>query len=365
MKIENLKAGQAYKYKELCEVLGIKPTSKANNSRIAQFKELERYCRYHKEGHKIIIGELYPKELEKVDKRTQGNNNNISKNLRYMILDLLSRHKITADELGFSKYNLYKYCNMVNDNYKRSRKNRDAWGKMFNVDNIAIEECFEYTDDRLSSTFRRACSTLANNNKALGFRYGYNYVLASDTNTLDEHVTASIEIENIIRETENKVMKQMKISRYDKIYQYGRWNEFKNKVIEILQNEHSFYFSNLVYYYNAIVFNYLNETIERVKKGFEEDFGLDKETAKSNVNKYFSKSLDRTIERRHKTYSESDGFDMDIKNLDLLICEYRESKKYIDEQKMLKNSIIETNSEQIVFDMDLNRKDNESKTVPF
>lgn len=362
MKVGNLKVGQAYKYKELCDVLGVKPTDKANNQRNAQFKKLGRYCKYHKEGHKIIIDELYPKELEKVDKRTQGNNNNISKNLRYMILDLLSKHKITSDELGFSKYNLYKYCNMVNHNYREARKNRDVWGKIFNANNIAIEECFDYTDDRLSSTFRRACSTLANNNKALGFRYGYNYVLASDTNILDEHITASIEIENIIRETENKVMKQMKISRYDKIYQYGRWNEFKSKVIEILQNEHSFYFSNLVYYYNAIVFNYLNETIERVKKGFEEDFGLDKETAKENVNKYFSKSLDGTIEKRHKTYSESNGFDMDIKNLDLLVCEYRESKIYIEEQKELKDSIIKVNYEQLKFDIDL---DKNNKEVPF
>lgn len=362
MKIKNLKVGQEIKnYKELCVILDVK--EKTGNSKIAQLENLERYVKYHKKGNKFIIDEIYSKELEKVDKRTQGNNNNISKNLRYMILDLLSRHKITTDEIGFSKYNLYKYCNMVNDNYREARKNRSAWSKLFNVDNIAIEECLDYTDDRLSSTFRRACSTLANSNKALGFRYGYNYVLKSNTSTLDEHTTASIEIENIIRETENKIMKQMKISRYDKIYQYGRWNEFKSKVIEILQYEHPLYFSNLAYYYNSIVFNYLNETIERAKKGFEEDFGLNRDIAKHNINKYFSESLDGTIERRHQKHSESNGFDMDIKNLDLLICEYRESEKFIIEQKMLKNSIIEEDSEQLEFDIKSDTKHN--KKIPF
>ena len=33
MKVENLTVGQEYKYKELCEVIGIEPTKKANNQR--------------------------------------------------------------------------------------------------------------------------------------------------------------------------------------------------------------------------------------------------------------------------------------------------------------------------------------------
>ena len=51
MKIENLTVRQAYKYKELCELIGIVPTKKANNQRNAQFKELATKVDYEKKGH--------------------------------------------------------------------------------------------------------------------------------------------------------------------------------------------------------------------------------------------------------------------------------------------------------------------------
>ena len=87
MQVNRLKTGDIYRnYGHLCEILEIKPTKKANNQRNAQFKELERYVKWHREGHKIIIDEVYSDVKDKVDGRTKGNNNELSKNLRYMIL---------------------------------------------------------------------------------------------------------------------------------------------------------------------------------------------------------------------------------------------------------------------------------------
>ena len=60
MQVNRLKTGDIYRnYGHLCEILEIKPTKKANNQRKAQFKELERYVKWHREGHKIIIDEVY------------------------------------------------------------------------------------------------------------------------------------------------------------------------------------------------------------------------------------------------------------------------------------------------------------------
>ena len=64
--IKELKEGLIIKnYKVLCEeYLGVKPTK--GNGRKYHFKELERYCEYHKEGQKIIIDNVYKDKKEKV-----------------------------------------------------------------------------------------------------------------------------------------------------------------------------------------------------------------------------------------------------------------------------------------------------------
>lgn len=361
MKIENLKQGLIVKnYKELCNILGV--DVKSGKSKRLQMQDFERYFEYHKDGNKIIIDSIKSEVGAKMDKKTLGNNNELSKNLRYMILDLASRNKLNEGEsIGFSKVQVYKYCGMVNDNFRDAKGHKKQLSQKMSVSELAVEECIEYTDERLSASLRRACSVLTNTNKALGHRFGYNFIIKGEANELDIHYTADINIEDIIREVENKIMKQMKISRYDLIYKYGRWSEFKNTVISTLKEEYPIYFVNLKYYYNAIVFNYMNETVERTKKGFEEAFGLDRETARLNVNKIFSKSLNGTIDRRHKSTIKKieDG-----KAEKTEINEYRMSKDYIKEQKKIKNSIIEVEYVQLSFNIDTSI-DNDDENIPF
>ncbi len=73
MRIENLKQGQIIKnYKELCNLLDIKPTG--GDSKKGQLKELERYLSYHKEGNKFVIDEIFTDVKNKVDLRKEGLN---------------------------------------------------------------------------------------------------------------------------------------------------------------------------------------------------------------------------------------------------------------------------------------------------
>lgn len=73
MKINELYKGQVIKnYRELCGILG--QDIKAGKGKQLQLKDFERYFKYHKEGHKIIIDEIYDKPIQKVDKRSEGNN---------------------------------------------------------------------------------------------------------------------------------------------------------------------------------------------------------------------------------------------------------------------------------------------------
>ena len=62
MKIENLKEGMVIKnYKELCRYLEWNTTT--GNAKKSQFKDLERYCKYHKEGQKIVVDEVFETPL--------------------------------------------------------------------------------------------------------------------------------------------------------------------------------------------------------------------------------------------------------------------------------------------------------------
>ena len=56
-----LEQGVYKNYKELCKAMNWKMTS--SDSKTRQFKELTSICKWHKEGNKIIIDEIYSEQL--------------------------------------------------------------------------------------------------------------------------------------------------------------------------------------------------------------------------------------------------------------------------------------------------------------
>ena len=72
MKIENIGEGRVFKnWKVLCEVLEVEP--KSHSYRVKQEKEFRCYFNWIKEGHKIIITEVYEEPRGKEDGRSKGN----------------------------------------------------------------------------------------------------------------------------------------------------------------------------------------------------------------------------------------------------------------------------------------------------
>lgn len=70
MKIENLEIKQVVKnYKELCNILNEKV--KGGKSKQLQLKDFERYFKYHKEGNKFIIDQIYNKPKKKINNRNK------------------------------------------------------------------------------------------------------------------------------------------------------------------------------------------------------------------------------------------------------------------------------------------------------
>jgi hypothetical protein len=347
MKIENLKAGQVLKnYKELCEVLDIEPTSKANNSRIAQFKELSRYCKYHKEGHTIIIDELYSKELEKVDNRSNnkgGNNVKYADDMEYLILRLLNKFEISKDErVGFSKNMLFSHCGLINENYRLVKGNTLKFSQMIDMPVQTINECFDYTNNRMLKTLQSTLNRMQRQ-ALITWSNGYNIVLKDDKG--QEYLEiATIEDEKVIMSIERNIMLTMGYTNKRLIFTGGQWNTFKEKATKQLKE----IYPDIEYYYDNISFNYNNEDVAKALSEYEK---IDKKQVKQEVNSKFSKSLDGTIDRRHKKAKENTPFGNSFE----IIENYRKSEVFPQEQKYLKNTLINNDSPKVVLNKDYDK----------
>ncbi len=63
-----LKEGITFKnYNELCEFMNWKKIG--GDYKKARIKELSTICKWHKEGYKFVIEEVYKEQLKKIDKR--------------------------------------------------------------------------------------------------------------------------------------------------------------------------------------------------------------------------------------------------------------------------------------------------------
>lgn len=351
MKIENLKIGQVLKnYKELCEVLGIEPKKTGSNPHKAQFKELERYCKYHKEGHKIVIDEIFSKELEKVDNRKLGNNNEQARCVRYLLLNLLSAYKIEQDEvIGFSKGLLLRKLYMANENYITAKTSRKQYAQALEVEEMAVNECFDYIENSSISAIKRAIVTLRSQS-ILGYKYSFSWV----DHKGGVHNCDTIE-ENSIHLMEEEAMKEMNIRNKNKIWEFGRWDEFKKKVAFKLKENYKELFPQLDYYFYSFHFNYNNQSIQNQMRYMEQRQGMSYEVAMEGIQELWSKSLDTTIDNRHKKAKEKTPWGDSIKPIE----NYRKHDNYKVEQTKVKNSIVHKDhpkievSEQI--QMDLNQ----------
>ncbi len=336
MKIENLKVGQFYKYKELCAILGIE--AKSGNTRIAQFKELERYCKYHKDGHKIIIDNINNTVGEKMDKRILGNNNEQARCIRYLLCNLLSNYPLEKDEvIGFSKGLLLKKLNMINENYIKAKFANEKYALALGVSPMAVDECIEYVDNRSINAIKKAIQVLITQ-RVIGYKHSYTWV---DKKGLHHH--ANIFEHNAIMESEFEIMEKMNIRNKCRIFEFGKWDEFKRQVKAYLLEEYKQLLPNIDYYYVSFHFHYNMDHLQKHMRYMENKQGMSYQIAKENIQCLISDSLDKTISNNH--VKAKDGIHL-IDNLDDK-RNYKISDTYITEQTLIKNSIVHQDYEEI------------------
>ena len=365
MKLENLELKTYKNYKELCGIL--EEPIKGGKSKQLQMKDFERYFKYHKEGHKIIIDDIYSKEKEKIDmrkseyisetdKRHNGNNTFYGEDIEKLLL-LMMASTMVDDELILPMSIILNKISMVNSNYSIGRRNQEKLSEILKIDEKYVNDFYDTTHSNLRSTLESALNRL--DKKALlrwkTVRMVCKKVAVVKYNELDEieidmdtdrvqysiqeeYDIATKEQDLIIIDAENKILEEMKLNNLNEVIRYGKINEFYKKVYNIVKKK-----ANIKYYFNGycLIFN-RNNIVKELEK-----HGEDLEEIRVKLNqKVKEKTLDNAVKRQEKTTKETiaKGYGKkrktDKQNLRL-------SDTYLDNIQLLIDTVIDIKAKSI------------------
>lgn len=339
-------------YKEMCRKLS-EPVL-AGNSKKAQLKEWERYFRYHKEGNKFIIDDIYKEPKPAVDNRGYGFTEHIEK----LILDLLAQDQNNG-MLFFPKYILLRELKMINGNYAYCKQNTLKLSLFLNINKDDIHEFYESADSTLIGSLESALNKLKKKSlvswtqvKTICFaegkviknnsgdykvkevfkghnQYGeemYEYELSQHVSHKRREVTD--EEDQLIIFTEREVMKAMGCKDKQEVVKFGKWEEFTKTVKMILMDR-----ANIEYYYDSykIIFNevHILEELEEIERA-------DQQAA---LNKAVKTKIMNNAENRQK-----DAFNSPLSDKNYI---RRTSENYLSNQSKLVMNLMDTNHPNI------------------
>lgn len=346
MKIENLSEGLIIKnYKELCSMLEIKV--EAGNSKKAQLKELERFIKYHKEGNKFIIDEIYNENSirEKDDKRGICNNA-YGEELKYLILCILATSEENNELIIPATLLLRQLC-MINDNYSIGRKCQDRLSELMCMDEVYINEFYNTTHANLKSSVETALNQLRKMSllewkrivmvckKKANFKMNeVNEIIIGDDfkplcTVKESYEPATKEEIMFILDAERLMLLDYGCDNISQIFKLGKATEYYKKVNEIVRKN-----TNIFYYFNAydIVYN-SNHIYDKLIS-----LGVNAAELRRNINaKVQEKLMNNAINRNSKALDEYYSNDNIKKSKEVRI-----EDDYIEKMQLLITILIDT-----------------------
>jgi len=363
-------------YKEMCSILGEK--EKKGKSRLLQIANWERYFKWHKDGQKFIIDEVFEMPIEKIDNRGKTENNKAKylTNIEKLILNLL----VQGGSLGYgkiflSKSKILKELKMINDNYSFCKLRLPKLSEFMNIDKEVIQEWYDSTSRMLESNLDISLKNLEsqslifwskeitiakaipvaeiNKPKVLKTKITdqydeeiINYDYFATNKVVLQYREGTDNEKRFILYTEKEVLKEMNFNNKSQVIACGKWQDFIENVNNILLDK-----LNIAFYYKSykIIFNIehiLEETIEI------NDFKLDKidqSIEKGKLNRDIIERIEINTNNRHerakKVMSKILG---KPKNTNII---FRSKDNYIDDNNKLNDNLINSNAKDIKNDV--------------
>ena len=301
-------------WRELCEEVGW--DTKGGNYKKAKLKELDTLCKYHKDGNKIVIDEVFEVVKEKVDKRANNKNtghstksnkeddgrknkNSIYKELDGIILNYLYCHT-SDDTVNVTKKQLVRKCEFDISVQETNEYNKETINDVINVYKNTLTHAVDNSLKRLEKKgFINYCYTFM-------IQYEGIWRLATE----EEQVK--------IKEVEEQVKEEMKIKNVfllDKEMQM----KFYNKCSKVYYEKDICYLYYKVININKLVtFEQLNlKTVDRqsfvnavidslkkskvfennIKKAREVDLLSANDRVKNRINLTYTEEVESVIEK--------------------------------------------------------------------
>lgn len=351
MNINNLSVGQIIKsYRQLCEILGIEVAG--GNSKKAQMKELERFVKYHKEGNKFVIDEIYDENnIKGKDDKRGISNNAYGEDLKYLILCILATSE-EDNELIIPTTLLLRQLCMINDNYNIGRKNQDRLSELMCMDEVCINEFYNTTHANLKSSVETALNQLRKMSllewkriimvckKKADFKMNeVNEIIIDDNfrplcTVKESYEPATKEEIMFILDAERLTLLDYGCDNISQIFKLGKATEYYKKVNEIVRKN-----TNIFYYFNAydIVFNG-NHIYDKLIS-----LGINAAELRRNINtKVQERLIDNAIKRNNKALDEYYATDNIKKSKEVRI-----EDDYIEKMQLLITILIDTEATNI------------------
>lgn len=241
-----MKVGQIFKsQKELCEYIGVEYKD-STNSRKAQLKEFDMRFKWHKEGRKIIIDEIFKELREKVDNRkgnsgksigSRENNNIYGKYVdKILAYEFLYRKAANNDVIYTTTNLLAEICGIINHNYRTVNNNKYEFFQYLakinsNISKTAMYDVFHIIKNSSKSIISSSLKRLT---KEGYINFKETYLIYFDNKVRFPMVYET----EILKDIEKKTLELMSIEKKN-ILQYNDQlrNKYYEKFIELAKEE--------------------------------------------------------------------------------------------------------------------------------
>ena len=265
MNINNIKIGQVIKnYKEFCLLMEEK--IKGGTAKKAQLKEWSRYFKYHKNGYKFIIDEIYNKPLPKQDKRFDKNKYiaEIEDILTYYIHYKLYNINKTGNKVALSISELINILGLANNTYSIGTYRKKELSDILNIELVAISNFYSNTRREFKKIIERALNSMEKRRIILpNQRY---VIVTKDKKEINKRCANATETELILQAERNVLDYFGAITKKD-IFLRGQkvYNEFHDLVMQELPF-YSYYKAYYIICNRKAINKKVNEIMEQKEK---------------------------------------------------------------------------------------------------
>lgn len=333
MNVNKLNNGKVFNnYKTMCAELEIEIKS-STNSKNAQFKELAQYCKFHKDGHKIIIDEVFEEPLDKVDGRghSEGSRRDIYGNLvQLLIADILAQ---CDGHISISRSWLMQQLGMTNVNYSPLNENVRKLSKYADIGEKVIYDFYNTSNSNFKSIIETALDNLMDKRVIM-----YNKIIKVVDNELYAHPRNATEIElELIMDIEKEILEEMGYKRMSHVRISKDWRKFKYKTNKKLTED-----CDLKFYFTAYDISINEKYIEEERNNLL-DLLLEstkRENCKNELNKTVLANVKENARKRH---DKAQSFTSNK------YTKFRKNESYLDEIDKLAKLLIDRNTYDITY----------------